>query len=86
MKKTILNYVLFSSILLIFIGILIFVRISSLKNIEKNLYDQWRTAFFVPDKLDKNAAYIQTQKSRNNAVVLSEGQGYGLLLTVKAAE
>ncbi|WP_311406468.1 glycosyl hydrolase family 8 [Liquorilactobacillus uvarum] len=86
MKKTILNYILFSSILLIFIGILIFVRINSLKNIEKNLYDQWRTAFFVPDKLDKNAAYIQTQKSRNNAVVLSEGQGYGLLLIVKAAE
>lgn len=83
MKKNILNYISFSFLLLIFISVLIFVRLNETENVEKNLYQQWRTAFFVSDK---NAAYIRTQKSAQKATVLSEGQGYGLLLTVKAAK
>ncbi|WP_057741873.1 glycosyl hydrolase family 8 [Liquorilactobacillus capillatus] len=86
MKKNILNYILFIFILLLFIGVLVCVRLSDSTNAEKSLYQQWRTAFLVIDKQDKNTAYIQTKRSGQERTVLSEGQGYGLLLTVKAAQ
>ncbi|KRL97143.1 glycosyl hydrolase family 8 [Liquorilactobacillus satsumensis] len=83
MKKTLIIYFSFISILIAFIWTVVFVRTNSAKYLKKNIYEQWRTAFLVTNK---NQAYIQTNNSQHKVTVLSEGQGYGLLLTVKAAK
>ncbi|WP_288226681.1 glycosyl hydrolase family 8 [uncultured Enterococcus sp.] len=53
------------------------------KQLEKTTYQQWQTAYV---KESGNGSYVQTNPEEKEAVSLSEGHGYGMLITMQAAK
>ena len=53
------------------------------KQLEKTTYQQWQTAYV---KESGDGSYVQTNPEEKEAVSLSEGHGYGMLITMQAAK
>lgn len=83
MKKVKLRFFGFLAILITLVSLFVYVRMNSKKDIKENIYAQW-TKHFV--KADGNQAYVKTDTSDEEDIVLSEGQGYGMYIATLAAE
>ena len=83
MKRTRLRFIWFVIILAVLASILLYTRMGSTPNIKKKIYSQWSKEYVVTkDKL----SYIRTTNSKTEDVVLSEAQGYGMVIAVDAAK
>ena len=83
MKRTRLRFIWFVTILAVLAAILLYTRMGSTPNIKKKIYSQWSKEYVVTkDKL----SYIRTTNSKTEDVVLSEAQGYGMVIAVDAAK
>ena len=66
--------------IVLFIGIMFYVRGSNNRTLYRNLYRQWEEDYVVKDGDGKAWARTAPQTS------LSEGQGYGMLIAAMAGE
>ncbi|KGI02502.1 glycosyl hydrolase family 8 [Oenococcus oeni] len=83
MKKQIFRWICMISIATIYIIVLLFVRLSSTRNLQVRLYDQWKKIYVV----SKNGrSFVNVSNRSNEKKSLSESQGYGMLVTFLAAE
>ncbi|QRR97491.1 endoglucanase [Streptococcus anginosus] len=83
MKRTNLRYVWLVAILLAIITIFTYVRFNSTGHLKNQIYQQWSKNYVVQQK-DK--AYVKTTNDKKKDVVLSESQGYGMVIAVEAAK
>lgn len=70
-------------IIAILSGIMAYIRFDNVKLIPQNFYRNWSQTYVVTRK---NYAYVNTTPEKNNDTALSEGQGYGMLITALAAK
>lgn len=82
MKKNLVVYGLFITVLVILGGILIRVRQSTPKQMRQSIISQWNTEF-VQQTSDQ--AYVISKHRHEGTTVLSESQGYGMLIAVKGS-
>ena len=78
-----MRYVWFLVILCIFCLTLFLARTRSKVEMRNRIYRQWNEHFVVSKGKE---SYVRTTNDRNQTVVLSEAQSYGMLITVAAAE
>ena len=83
MKRTRLRFVWFALILVALVGILLQTRMDSKHQIKQRIYSQWTDSYVVPFG---EQAYVKTTNSKKEDVVLSESQGYGMVIAVEAAK
>lgn len=83
MLKHKLKYFWFVIILIGFTSLFLYLRLSNPMKIQKNIYSQWANQFIVENA---NTAFIKTAEKGSDDIVLSEGQGYGMLIATKAAK
>ncbi|MDO4667652.1 MAG: glycosyl hydrolase family 8 [Streptococcus sp.] len=83
MKRSKLRFFWFVLILISFAGILVYARLDSTIQIKKRIYNQWKQNYVIEKD---NQAYVKTTNSSTEDVVLSESQGYGMLIAVDAAK
>lgn len=83
MKRTKLRFVWFVLILLALVGILLHTRMNSTHQVKHRIYRQWTKHYVVPFG---EQAYVKTTNSKTEDVVLSESQGYGMVIAVEAAK
>lgn len=69
-------------IAVLYVGALLSVRMASVSNVQQVTYERWRENFVV--QKNDHQTFVNAGDSRKNPVVFSEGQGYGLYLTVMA--
>ena len=77
------KYLWFVVILAVFCLTLFLARTRSKVEIRNRLYRQWTEHYLVTDG---KQSYVRTTNSDQETVVLSEAQGYGMLITVEAAK
>ena len=82
MKHTKFVLVMAAVVTVIYIFALCFVRVESLVNVQRSLYERWQESYVMRE--NKQRTFVNTSNNRNNPIVLSEGQGYGLYLTATA--
>lgn len=82
MKKNLFIYAFFIMVLAILVGITLKVRLETPKNLRQSTISQWNSKFI---RQTGNCAYVASKSSRKKTTVLSEGQGYGMLIAVKGA-
>lgn len=84
MKRLKFLPIYFIGIITIFVAIMAYVRLDNNRQLEHNFYTQWRKHYVV--HLNKYESYVNTTPHSNKKVALSEGQGYGMYITVLAAK
>lgn len=83
MKRTNLRYVWLVGILLTLTAIFTYVRINSTGHLKSQISQQWLKGYVVRQK---DQAYVKTTNNKKKDVVLSESQGYGMVIAVEAAK
>ncbi|KXT83250.1 putative endoglucanase precursor [Streptococcus sp. DD11] len=83
MKRTRLRFIWFIAILAALAAILLYTRMNSTTYLKDRVYHQWKNTYVVEKN---NQAYVKTTNSQTENVVLSEGQGYGMVIAVDAAK
>lgn len=83
MKRTNIRYIFFGAILFTLTGVLIFVRMDSKSQLKNQIYQQWKKNYVVEQN---DTAYVKTTNDKDQDVVLSESQGYGMVAAVEAAK
>lgn len=83
MFKRILRYISFFLFLLAFVALFFYLRMNKPKQLQRNAYQEW-SANFIGTLEDKT--YIQTEETSDGHVTLSEAQGYGMLIAVRAGQ
>lgn len=76
-------FTIFTLIIVIFIGILLYVRINNNKEIPHDFYTQWRKNYV---EKDSNSAFVNATPQKLSATALSEAQGYGMIITMMATQ
>lgn len=71
-------------IILIFTGIMAYVRLDNISQLRHRFYLQWRRDYVV--QIDNNTSYINTTPHAKDNIALSEGQGYGMYISALAAK
>ena len=83
MRTKKMKYLWFVVILAVFCLTLFLARTRSKVEMRNRLYRQWTEHYLVTDG---KQSYVRTTNSDQETVVLSEAQGYGMLITVEAAK
>ena len=83
MRRTKLRFIWFIIALVLLAVIFLRARQTNDKVLKSNLYKEWTQQFLVTKG---DTAYIKTTNDETKDVVLSEAQGYGMLISVEAAE
>lgn len=81
MIKRILSFLWFFAVIIIFIVVVFYVKNQSFQTYKKNTYTTWQKQYVV--KTNKGS-YINTSSNSKKGIVLSESQGYGMLISVLA--
>lgn len=83
MRRTKFRFIWFIIALVLLAVIFLRARQTNDKVLKSNLYKEWAQQFLVTKG---DTAYIKTTNDETKDVVLSEAQGYGMLISVEAAE
>ena len=83
MKRTKFRFIWFTAAIAALIAVMFYARKDSKSILQKNSYKEWQQHFVVSGK---DYAYIKTTTDKDKDIVLSEAQGYGMLIAVDAAE
>jgi len=83
MSKRFLSFTWFSIVIVLYIISIIFVTNQNSQHNKRNIYNNWQTKYVVNTSEGK---YINTVNNKTNGVVLSESQGYGMLISVLAGD
>lgn len=83
MKKNLFVYVFFVIVIIILGGTLIRVRQTTPNQMRQSIISQWNSKFISQTS---NKAYVISKHDRKRKTVLSESQGYGMLIAVKSAK
>ncbi|MGG5370861.1 glycosyl hydrolase family 8 [Enterococcus sp. AZ196] len=78
--------IMWSLLALIFLGYVAAVLLNIEDNqikVEKNVYQQWRSAYV---KENAEGAFVKTNPKGKTDISLSEGHGYGMLITLQAVK
>jgi endo-1,4-beta-D-glucanase Y len=81
MKLNKYTWIFVGLIAAVYLGTLIWVRLTNPVYLQKNMYQTWENSYVMHPKSDQS--FVNTSQ---NPVVLSESQGYGMLITVRAAQ
>ncbi|MBP2058334.1 endo-1,4-beta-D-glucanase Y [Lactobacillus colini] len=79
--KLLITYLI--GVIIIFAGIMTYIRLDNDRLIPKNFYRHWSQDYVVTKD---NYAYVNTTPQKTRGTALSEGQGYGMLITAIAAK
>lgn len=83
MKRTRLRFIWFVIILAALASVLLYTRMNSSKYLKTKIYQEWNQTYVIKQA---DQAYVKTTNSQEEDVVLSEGQGYGMVIAVDAAK
>ncbi|MEX2784145.1 glycosyl hydrolase family 8 [Streptococcus sp. H49] len=83
MKRTKFRFIWFTAVLAALAAIMFYARKDSTSILQKNSYKEWQQHFVVAGQ---DYAYVKTSTDKDKDIVLSEAQGYGMLIAVDAAE
>ncbi|GAA2916138.1 glycosyl hydrolase family 8 [Enterococcus pseudoavium] len=82
-RRPIITWLLLALLFLVYIaGVLFNIRDNQIK-LEKTTYQKWRTAYVTQSD---EGSFIKTNNQANINLSLSEGHGYGMLITMEAAK
>lgn len=83
MIKNRLKYISFAVLIISILTLFFYLRMTKPKQLQQNVYQEW-FAKFIGVLEDKT--YIKTEETPEGQVTLSEAQGYGMLIAVRAAQ
>ena len=78
------NLILILGVIVAYLGIIGYVRMSNDRTIEKRYYQVWREDYIKNQS--ESEQYVNAAGKNKTPFALSEAQGYGMLLAVKAGE
>lgn len=84
MKRPVYIWLLTLVVTVIYIVTLVGVRRENPVHIQHQAYERWKKAYLI--RKNDRETFVNTSNDRKKPVALSEGQGYGLQITVRAAE
>ncbi|MFT8425267.1 MAG: glycosyl hydrolase family 8 [Liquorilactobacillus sp.] len=82
MKKTVFIYTFFTMVIITVSIILLIIRQNSPRELQISIYNQWNDSFVRKIARGKKS-YINTKNTKNTNIVLSEAQGYGMLIATE---
>lgn len=84
MKHLKLMWTLIGLIIVIYITTFIVLHYTNANNTGRRTYERWEDNYAI--KKNKHENFVNTSNDKAKPIALSEGQGYGLYITVKAGE
>lgn len=82
MKRVKLMWILIGCLIIIYIAVFMILHKINSQQVERRIYNRWEKSYVI--KKNKHETFVNTSNKPDKPVALSEGQGYGLYITVKA--
>lgn len=82
MKRVKLMWILIGCLIIIYIAVFMILHKINSQQVERRIYNRWEKNYVI--KKNKHETFVNTSNKPDKPVALSEGQGYGLYITVKA--
>lgn len=86
MKLNKYTWIFVGLIAAVYLGTLLWVRLTNPVYLQKNMYQTWENSYVMHPESDQSFVNTSKNNDHQKPIALSESQGYGMLITVRAAQ